>query len=75
MEVNPETPYPVVVDMPEVSQTVLGGTMRLGLRRSDFVDGTEGSSKARKYNITHTHTEATMRVYPTVPSNLNCLDV
>lgn len=36
-EVNSETPYPVVIDMPEISKTHMGGTMRLGLRRTQFV--------------------------------------
>ncbi len=36
-EVNPQTPHPVVLEMPEVSLTQLGGTMRLGKRRTIFV--------------------------------------
>ena len=36
-EVNPDTAHPVIVDMPEVSTTELGGTMRLGKRRTKFV--------------------------------------
>uniref|UniRef100_A0A7S0REF5 CTP synthase (glutamine hydrolyzing) n=1 Tax=Pyramimonas obovata TaxID=1411642 RepID=A0A7S0REF5_9CHLO len=34
MEFNPETPHPVVVFMPEGSTTHMGGTMRLGTRRT-----------------------------------------
>lgn len=36
-EVDPDTKYPIVVFMPEVSKTHLGGTMRLGSRTSRFV--------------------------------------
>lgn len=39
-EVNPHTPNPVVIDMPEISTTQLGGTQRLGKRRTVFVDKT-----------------------------------
>nr|CAG4641619.1 EOG090X04HX [Eurycercus lamellatus] len=35
-EINPETPYPVVVDMPEHNQGQMGGTMRLGKRTTIF---------------------------------------
>jgi CTP synthase len=35
-EAVPETPYPVIIDMPEISQTVMGGTQRLGKRRTVF---------------------------------------
>lgn len=46
-EMNPDTPTPVVVYMPEISKTHMGGTMRLGLRPTVFQDGTE-SSRVRK---------------------------
>jgi len=35
-EINPDTPHPVVVDMPEHTQGDLGGTMRLGRRSTLF---------------------------------------
>ncbi|KAL3616625.1 hypothetical protein CASFOL_039019 [Castilleja foliolosa] len=44
-EVNPNTPEPVVIFMPEGSKTHMGGTMRLGSRRTYF-QGT--SSKSAK---------------------------
>lgn len=37
VELNPSTPHPVVIFMPEVSKTHMGGTMRLGSRDSRFV--------------------------------------
>ena len=43
-----DTPHPVVIYMPEVSKTHLGGTMRLGLRPTVFQDGSETWSKSRK---------------------------
>jgi CTP synthase len=36
-EILPDTPHPVVVFMPEVSKTHMGGTMRLGLRRTNLL--------------------------------------
>jgi CTP synthase len=47
-EFDEATPHPVVVFMPEVSRTHLGGTMRLGLRPTIFSEGTEEWSSARK---------------------------
>eukprot|EP00039_Didymoeca_costata_P011985 m.171219 g.171219 ORF g.171219 m.171219 type:complete len:635 (-) comp15348_c1_seq5:2102-4006(-) len=43
-EVNPDTPHPVVIDMPEISTTQMGGTQRLGKRRTVF----HGDSVAKK---------------------------
>ena len=36
MEVNPSTQHPVVIDMPEHNPGQMGGTMRLGKRRTVF---------------------------------------
>ena len=36
VEINKDTPHPVVVDMPEHNQGNLGGTMRLGKRTTNF---------------------------------------
>eukprot|EP00056_Hartaetosiga_gracilis_P016098 m.3823 g.3823 ORF g.3823 m.3823 type:complete len:629 (+) comp3743_c0_seq2:40-1926(+) len=36
-EVDPETPHPVVIDMPEHHPGDMGGTMRLGKRKTEFV--------------------------------------
>ncbi|KAN0060256.1 CTP synthase ura7 [Thecaphora frezii] len=46
-ELEPECKDPVIVYMPEISKTHLGGTMRLGLRPSVFGEGTEQWSKIR----------------------------
>lgn len=37
-EFVPNSPNPIVVYMPEISTTHMGGTMRLGLRRTEFKD-------------------------------------
>ncbi|KAG2220839.1 hypothetical protein INT45_010901 [Circinella minor] len=47
-EMNPKTKTPVVIYMPEISKTHLGGTMRLGLRSTFFQPGTETTSIVRK---------------------------
>jgi CTP synthase len=38
-EVNPDTPHPVVIEMPEHNPGMLGGTMRLGKRETQFKPG------------------------------------
>jgi CTP synthase len=37
-EVDPDTTHKVVIYMPEISKTHMGGTMRLGKRRTIFTD-------------------------------------
>eukprot|EP01123_Difflugia_compressa_P003571 TRINITY_DN1470_c0_g2_i2.p1 TRINITY_DN1470_c0_g2~~TRINITY_DN1470_c0_g2_i2.p1 ORF type:complete len:574 (+),score=68.96 TRINITY_DN1470_c0_g2_i2:92-1813(+) len=37
-EIDPKTEHPVVVFMPEISKTHMGGTMRLGARKTIFTD-------------------------------------
>ncbi|WFD31297.1 CTP synthase (glutamine hydrolyzing) [Malassezia sp. CBS 17886] len=47
-ELDTDCPNPVIVYMPEISKTHLGGTMRLGLRPTLFAKGTEQWSKIRR---------------------------
>ena len=47
-ELDPDCPEPVVVYMPEISRTHLGGTMRLGLRPSLFSDESARWSRIRR---------------------------
>ncbi|KAI9315134.1 CTP synthase [Dichotomocladium elegans] len=47
-EIDPDTKTPVVIYMPEISKTHMGGTMRLGVRPTIFQPGTETSSVVRK---------------------------
>jgi len=46
-EFSKDTPHPIIIFMPEISKTHLGGTMRLGLRPTVFESGTENSSTTR----------------------------
>ncbi|KAF8865091.1 CTP synthase [Acephala macrosclerotiorum] len=43
VEINPNTPHPVVIFMPEIDRKTLGGTMRLGMRPTHFQPGSEWS--------------------------------
>jgi CTP synthase len=46
--VDEKTPDPVVIFMPEIDRTTLGGTMRLGSRATHFQPGSEWS---KMYNL------------------------
>jgi CTP synthase len=46
-EFDAEAKHPIVIFMPEISHTHMGGTMRLGLRPTMFEEGSETWSKAR----------------------------
>jgi CTP synthase len=48
-ELDKETPHPVVVFMPEISKTHMGGTMRLGSRETIFTTHSETSVARRLY--------------------------
>lgn len=50
-EFNQQTPHPVIVFMPEISRTHMGGTMRLGKRRTFFTNS--DSLAARLYKPFH----------------------
>ncbi|KAF5383027.1 hypothetical protein D9615_005089 [Tricholomella constricta] len=47
-EFDHEAKHPVIIFMPEISKTHMGGTMRLGLRPTVFEEGTETWSRARQ---------------------------
>ncbi|KAF9131598.1 CTP synthase ura7 [Mortierella sp. 14UC] len=49
IELDENTTTPVVVFMPEISKTHLGGTMRLGSRATLFQEGTENSRLRKLY--------------------------
>ncbi|KAF7727497.1 CTP synthase ura7 [Apophysomyces ossiformis] len=48
-ELDPEAKTPVVIYMPEISKTHMGGTMRLGLRTTQFQPGSENSYVRKLY--------------------------
>ncbi|KAF9543895.1 CTP synthase ura7 [Mortierella hygrophila] len=49
IELDENTTTPVVVFMPEISKTHLGGTMRLGCKATLFQEGTENSKLRKLY--------------------------
>lgn len=49
VELEPETTDPVVIFMPEIDKTTMGGNMRLGLRPTIFQDHTEWSKLKKLY--------------------------
>lgn len=52
-EWDKDTPHPVVINMPEISQTILGGTMRLGDRATIFTEHSDKSITRRLYGNPH----------------------
>ena len=61
-EFNPHTMNPVVVDMPEHNGGNMGGTMRLGKRRTEF--NTEDSILSKFYTVmTYTITRCTEKIF------------
>jgi len=51
-EIEPDTLHPVVIDMPEHNQGIMGGTMRLGKRDTIFVPYNSTISKyPRQYDV------------------------
>lgn len=48
-EIDPNTSDPVVIDMPEHTQGNMGGTMRLGKRKTFFQRSGDYVSKLSKY--------------------------
>lgn len=50
VELNAQTPDPVVIFMPEIDKTTMGGNMRLGLRPTLFQENTEWSRLRKLYN-------------------------
>lgn len=49
-ELNEQAEHPIVVFMPEVDKTTMGGTMRLGLRPTEFQPGSEWSKLRALYS-------------------------
>lgn len=48
-ELNEQAEYPIIMFMPEVDKTTMGGTMRLGLRPTEFQPGSEWSKLRALY--------------------------
>lgn len=73
-ELVPNTPHPVIVFMPEISKTHLGGTMRLGLRPTLFEPNTEDSKLRRLYGGEEIIWERHRHRYEVGPSYVDTLE-
>ncbi|KAM0681995.1 CTP synthase ura7 [Mitosporidium daphniae] len=72
-EIDPSTPDPVIKFMPEISQTHLGGTMRLGARAFKFVD--DKSQAFRLYGgLEFTHLDRHRHRYEVNPEYVDFLE-
>ena len=49
-----DTPSPLIISMPEIDQVNLGGTMRLGLRPTEFQPGSDWSKLRSLYGLEQT---------------------
>lgn len=73
-ELNESTPHPVVIYMPEISKTHMGGTMRLGSRETIFTPGSESTTTYRLYSAPTIHERHRHR-YEINPSYVPQLEV
>ncbi|GAA5897079.1 hypothetical protein JCM5296_004289 [Sporobolomyces johnsonii] len=67
-ELDEKTPHPVIIFMPEISKTHLGGTMRLGLRPTIFQPKTEWSKVRQLYGGAETIWERHRHRYEVNPA-------
>lgn len=74
IELDETTEEPVIVYMPEISKTQLGGTMRLGLRPSVFVEGTEWSKLRQLYGGAKSVNERHRHRYEVSPDHIAMLE-
>ncbi|KAI8986555.1 CTP synthase [Pilobolus umbonatus] len=73
-EMNPETSTPIVVYMPEISKTHMGGTMRLGTRPTVFQPGSENSRVRKLYGNKPSIDERHRHRYEVNPEYVNKLE-
>ena len=74
-ELDKKTPHPVVIFMPEISKTHLGGTMRLGSRETIFTEKSKETSIIRKlYGDADTIYERHRHRYEVNPDYVNRLE-
>jgi CTP synthase len=71
IELDENTTTPVVVFMPEISKTHLGGTMRLGSKDTLFQEGTENSRLRKLYGGGSAVTERHRHRYEINPEMIN----
>ncbi|RCI00450.1 CTP synthase ura7 [Rhizopus azygosporus] len=73
-EVDPDTKTPVIIYMPEISKTHLGGTMRLGLRTTLLEKGCKHSIVRRLYGNKSSINERHRHRYEVNPEYVNVLE-
>ncbi|CEG68671.1 Putative CTP synthase [Rhizopus microsporus] len=73
-EVDPDTKTPVIVYMPEISKTHLGGTMRLGLRTTLLEKGCKHSIVRSLYGNKSSINERHRHRYEVNPEYVNVLE-
>lgn len=73
-ELDPEAPDHVIVYMPEIDKTRLGGTMRLGSRASVFKQGTEWSKLRHLYGMPTEVYERHRHRYEVSPDHIEQLE-
>lgn len=69
-ELDGEIEDPVIVFMPEIDKTHMGGTMRLGTRPSVFQDGTEWSKLRQLYGLAQRVNERHRHRYEVNPDHI-----
>lgn len=74
IELDENTKEPVIVFMPEISKTHLGGTMRLGVRPSVFKEGTEWSKLRNLYDMASEVHERHRHRYEVSPDHIDRLE-
>ncbi|KAG9786668.1 CTP synthase [Exophiala dermatitidis] len=73
VELDARTGDPVVIFMPEIDKTTMGGNMRLGLRPTHFQEGTEWSRLRKLYNNAPTVNERHRHRYEVNPEYIERL--
>ncbi|KAI9030827.1 CTP synthase [Phycomyces nitens] len=73
-EIEPETKTPVVIYMPEISKTHMGGTMRLGVRPTVFQPGSEKSRVRKLYGNKPSVDERHRHRYEVNPEYVNTIE-
>ena len=73
-ELQDSTPHPVIVYMPEISRTHLGGTMRLGLRSTIFNPAYDWSIAKKLYGGAETIWERHRHRYEVNPEYVGKLE-
>jgi CTP synthase len=73
-ELEESTPDPVIIFMPEISKTHLGGTMRLGLRPTIFQPDTEWSRVRQLYGGAEIIWERHRHRYEVNPAYVDALE-